>query len=282
MNGTNMRSQCSSPPRRLAMPVWCVMAGLMLGAARGAGDVRDNGRSDIETSPPPAQPRCPPGMAQVPGRPGKGKTAEVREFCLAITEVTVGEWAKCIADSRCEWPSLQHWEHGTPWDLLGEATWMMGNVQLPMNCIDHPTAAAYCETVGGRLPTAAEWDWANASARENWELPWGRENFTPLEEDVDPAALPPGPVCRGWRHVRLLEHPCAVATSGGDVTAQGVFDMYANLQEWTATLNATGKLYATRGDEFLEATNLYTAGQGGQPPHVRAQGLGVRCAADPI
>jgi formylglycine-generating enzyme required for sulfatase activity len=158
---------------------------------------------------------------------------------------------------------------------------MMGNVQLPMNYIDHPTAARYCETIGGRLPTVAEWEWAHASATEDREMSWGRSNFTPLEADADPTSLPPGPVCRGWRHVRLLKQPCPVATSAGDVTLQGVFDMYADLQEWTATLTESGKLYEVRGDEFLEATNVHSVGRGAQPLHVRSQGLGVRCAADP-
>ena len=85
----------------------------------------------------------------------------------------------------------------------------------PVECIDRFEAEAYCASVGGRLPTEAEWEYA-ARAGTTTIYPCG--DASGCLEDV------------AWYNAAASGAKHAVATK--DVNAFGLYDMLGNVAEW--------------------------------------------------
>jgi len=94
--------------------------------------------------------------------------------------------------------------------------------QSPAVCIDHATAQRYSQSVGGRLPTEAEWEYAARSRGQNLKWSWKGGN-----------ARKGGPIAHLMRSAALNPFPVPVKTfAGEDETDQHVFDMTGNVREW--------------------------------------------------
>ena len=85
-------------------------------------------------------------------------------FAIDRLEVSVGEYQACVDAGECSPPHDQN-AYGDPCE------WNRGN-SYPITCVDWFQARAYCQYVGKRLPTEAEWEKA-ARGTDGRMYPWG-------------------------------------------------------------------------------------------------------------
>jgi formylglycine-generating enzyme required for sulfatase activity len=163
---------------------------------------------------------CPAGSVRVAGgafRVGTGSvsaapeesprfTTRVADFCMDVTEVTRGEYARCVAAGKC---------------TAGRDDKRFCNARYddrddhPMNCVDWHQASAYCAWKGQRLPSEVEWEYAARGGAEYRLYSWGNDK-------------PNGRTC--WKHVGGT---CPVKSF--DAGAFGLYDLIGNVWEWTSS-----------------------------------------------
>lgn len=90
--------------------------------------------------------------------------------------------------------------------------------QYPVYAVTWFGAKAYCDALGRRLPTEAEWEFA-AKGQTNRIYPWGDEWSVQLAKTNRPEGQSPGPV------------PVASYPNGSPF---GILDMAGNVAEWTS------------------------------------------------
>jgi len=134
---------------------------------------------------------------------------EVPAFEIDASEVTVGDWAKC---SDCPLPVI-------PDEPGCNAT---KAEDLPVNCVSWQEAKHYCEAVGKRLCTEAEWEKA-ARGTDGRHYPWGNGDPSCSLAVFDEAGGAAGCGSGGAMPVGSLpagSSPC------------GAVDMAGNVREW--------------------------------------------------
>ncbi len=138
----------------------------------------------------------------------------LRRFSMDRTEVTHDAWRRCMYANVCAPPRTN----------LADPR--ISRLEHPVVGITWVEAQQYCEFVGGRLPTEAEWERA-ARGHEQRVFPWGRTyndrlanhgrlGFTTDIDGVD-----------GYRYAA----PVASFPSGA--SPFGALDMAGNVWEWT-------------------------------------------------
>jgi formylglycine-generating enzyme required for sulfatase activity len=96
-------------------------------------------------------------------------------FGVSKYPVTVAEYRECVAAGACSEPASQHAECVAPGPqrYLDRATYgVKGGDKLPVTCTLLEQARAYCQWVGGDLPTLAQWELAARGSQPS-EFPWG-------------------------------------------------------------------------------------------------------------
>ncbi len=123
----------------------------------------------------------------------KGRTVRLSAFAIRKTEVTVREYIEVMQDStRFEFSDSLMPAHNVSWEQ----------------------ANRFCEKIGGRLPTEAEWEFA-ARSGGNGSFVWEEQkNARPFEFAIFRA-----------------ESPARVASAKPN--AFGIFDVAGNVAEWT-------------------------------------------------
>lgn len=160
----------------------------------------------------------------------------------------------------------------------------------PINCITWYEAMAFCVWDGGFLPTEAEWNYAAAGGDEQRAYPWSNPAAS-LTIDVSHASYGcQGPGCNAIT---------AVGTKPAGDGRWGQSDLAGNVFEWT--LDWSGSYTSPCVDCANLSPSAYRESRGGSyddgttptdqlrtgyrnlldPPDVRSQRSGVRCARAP-
>jgi sulfatase modifying factor 1 len=206
------------------------------------------------------------GSAGPESDPSEGPPRQVlvSEFLADKTEVTWRQYMRFAQSRGIPLPPLPPW--GAPADY-------------PVSGVTHDEAAAYCQWVGGRLPTEAEWEKA-ARGTDERVYPWGNV------WDVDRCNGEDGGPHR----------PEAVASFPGCVSFYGLMDMAGSVWEWCADWYADryaevsapdpkgpdrGRLRVLRGGSWLEtAPFLRSPHRHKVDPLWRNTRIGFRCVQE--
>lgn len=191
-------------------------------------------------------------------------------------EVTFEEYQKCIDKGKC-----------TPLATGGGMNFGWPGVdKFPVNGVTWYQAKKYCESIGKRLPTEAEWEKA-ARGTDERTFPWGNEEPT-------------------WDHA-VMDKPNAghlgcdtgnvmnVGSKPKGASPYGALDMAGNVWEWTADWYqddyysqspeknpqgpASGKLKTTRGGDFFSRNGFEVRSTSRFPyyPGNISPAIGFRC-----
>lgn len=193
----------------------------------------------------------------------------VSSFLIDPTEVTLLSYGRCTDAQVCRVLRPVGGETTPEHPVVG-ANWF--------------DAKKYCEWVGKRLPTEAEWEYAARKPHFS-TYPWGGA-FTPK--------------IGNWRDSEdgfVTTAPVGSFAAGKSVT--GVFDLAGNASEWTADWyestwyqksterDPTGPEAPTgarvvRGGSFTDPQHLLRAtARLGIDPNISNNAIGIRCAANP-
>ncbi len=192
------------------------------------------------------------------------------------TEVSVAAYRRCVIAGVC-----------TPSRIAVDND-QLALPDYPVTGVDFAQATRYCDFVGGRLPTEAEWEHA-ARGGDHRRFPWGNFYNDRLANHLQGAL---DTALDGYRYAAPVD-----AFPDGQ-SAYGLLGMAGNAMEWTADLYAAdaytttsavnprgaraGGLRVVRGGSWrswaftLRSTFRFQVGSGETHPD-----LGFRCAYDP-
>jgi formylglycine-generating enzyme required for sulfatase activity/outer membrane protein assembly factor BamB len=176
-------------------------------------------------------------------------------FWLGRTAVTVAAYKRCVTAGACRAPA--------PGD---SCNWgLAGRENHPVNCVDWDQATKFCAWIGGRLPTAEEWEYA-AKGGTSRLFPWGD---TPPDET----------------HARFGRSPdagtCAADANPAGATVDGLLNMVGNVRQWTSTIpaGAGADRRELRGGSYtLDGPGLRTWVHEDVSTSFHSEGVGFRCA----
>ena len=205
------------------------------------------------------------------------QTIFLDDFYIDQYEVTNRLYRECVAAERCDDPPLIKFSLGERGDYYNNVK-KYGN--FPVIWVTWEQASQYCQFLGKRLPTEAEWEKA-ARGTQNYLYPWGD---ILLDEVQSSFAQHRDPTVGG----STLE----------DVSDYGVYDMSGNVREWVYDFYQSD-YYATEvsenplgpdrtvrkvvrgGSWFQSKSELWRAtSREGNLPTSYAADLGFRCASD--
>lgn len=191
-------------------------------------------------------------------------------FWIDQFEVRKGDYRACMNAGVCTQPFLWDSEHyeGPLWEGMR----VPGSDTFPAASVSWSQALAYCEWVGKRLPTEAEWEKA-ARGIDGRKYPWG--NDAPVCDDANYASGVG--VCPQSEEYPVL---APVGSFPAGTSVYGGLDMAGNVLEWTSDGMEYGIGYEslpTENPKGIESENgrAYRGG-GNQSPILAAGGYVLR------
>ncbi len=141
----------------------------------------------------------------------------VSSFEMSKTEVTVDQYQACVDAGTCTLPEEN--ASNFPGSLCNWGA--SGRGAHPVNCVHWDQAVTFCAWAGGRLPSEAEWEYADRSGGQDITYPWGDDTATCQYAVMDEGGYGCG---QGGTWASCGK------TAGN--TAQGLCDMAGNVYEW--------------------------------------------------
>jgi formylglycine-generating enzyme required for sulfatase activity len=179
------------------------------------------------------------------GWSGRQKDASLKEYSILENEVTFAQYRQCVEDGPCK-------------ELVDVSPENRG-INLPATNLDWLEAQAYCEWLGGRLPTEAEWEKAARGSDGNY-FPWG----TPQTWDESKANIEhkgEGSVAKVFQFAET------------DLSLYGVINMAGNVREWTSTECSPESCFKKEGQKFSDSfMTIERAKEGDTPKPVIVRG----------
>ena len=146
----------------------------------------------------------------------------VSAFELSESEVTVGQYRKCVSAGVCTNP-----------DTGDDCNWgKSGREDHPINCVDWGQARTFARWAGGDLPTEAEWEYAAKAGTQTLRF-WGDDPFDgcAYANTFDLSAEPVYPLA--WEAAQCKDgYPDLSPVGAFGPNAFGLHDMIGNVWEW--------------------------------------------------
>ena len=211
-----------------------------------------------------------------------GHTVVVEAFKIDKTEVSVAQFARCVAAGACSSDGLTMPFYGgkeQP-EFAEFCNWQKKDrASHPINCVPWQQAVNYCGWVGKRLPTEAEWEKA-ARGTDGRKYPWGNTGYGSggkVANVADASAhkrFPSLSTIAGYDDGFVGTAPVGSLPKGA--SPSGALDMVGNVWEWSADPRDGGRV--VRGSSWTFDPRLARAGlRGRTDPAVRAADGGFRC-----
>ncbi|HZW33575.1 MAG TPA: bifunctional serine/threonine-protein kinase/formylglycine-generating enzyme family protein [Isosphaeraceae bacterium] len=156
--------------------------------------------------------------------PMKSHYVKVPGFYIQETEVTNAEMERYDQDHPEDSADLQKWKDFYREFRTSNQIGKDKTGRYPAVRIGYRLARKYARSVGGLLPTEAEWEWAAKSCQETYWFAWGAK-FSDPDQPLKVHLSNPD---------TLILAPIAVGTSPDDETLQHVRDLVGNVSELCA------------------------------------------------
>lgn len=215
-----------------------------------------------------AKAACPKCRDEVFEREAKPHRVTLSRYEIQATEVTVGDFAKWV---RASGATIGADEIKLGTETLAARGAIDGAADLPVASVTYAGAAAYCASLGGALPTEAQWEFAARGAAGR-DFPWTTADCSTVACDRKarvPVATSPGDVT-----------PESVRDLGGNVAelVRDGFARYACVEPCTDPFVAPDKVTVVRGGMFGAPIVVARAAERGRLERGRAsQQIGFRC-----
>ncbi len=195
----------------------------------------------------------------------------VDSFYIDLYEVTNADYALCVTGGACSPPER---EGANP---RHEYYYDPGYADYAVVYVTWHDAQAYCTWVGGRLPTAHEWEKAARGDDGRW-WPWGNTKPT-----YEANFRVPGADAAAEEDARLVGGDIQpVGSYSEDRSPYGIMDMSGNVMEWVDAMHPDGgnKRQIRGGSWNTGSFSTRAASLVGVGPNRAFFDVGFRCARD--